>query len=250
MERTSNEIQVREQRGLNIFESLESFEAGQRMAKMFAQSDIVPATFKGSVGNCVIALDMANRLSMNPLMVMQNLYVVHGTPSWSSKFMIACFNVCGRFTPIAYESNVASEKDENKWACRAVTTSKETGEKLTGTVVSMKMADKEGWAMRSGSKWKTMPEQMLKYRAAAFLIRTVAPEITLGFYTKEEVEDGVLIEDGVVTEEELKNCEYAEEVAQEETEACHVQTDGRESQGNEKAAKPVDTEELFKNVNM
>ena len=58
----------------------------------------------------------------------------------------------------------------------------------------MEMADKEGWTKKSGSKWLTMPDQMLIYRAAAFWSRAYAPEISMGFHTKEEAEDSVFEE--------------------------------------------------------
>ena len=51
------------------------------------------------------------------------------------------------------------------------------------------MAKKEGWFNKSGSKWQTMPEQMLRYRAAAFWQRVYCPEISMGFMTTEEAED-------------------------------------------------------------
>ena len=51
------------------------------------------------------------------------------------------------------------------------------------------MAKAEGWYTKNGSKWKTMPEQMLQYRAAAFWTRAYAPEIALGMHTAEEIHD-------------------------------------------------------------
>lgn len=59
------------------------FEVLQRMGKMYAESTIVPDTYKKNVGNCIIAVEMAKRMGAMPLMVMQNLYVVHGTPAFS-----------------------------------------------------------------------------------------------------------------------------------------------------------------------
>jgi hypothetical protein len=79
-----------------------------------------------------------------------------------------------------------SEKEDE---CYAVTTEKATGREIVGPVVSMQMAKEEGWSTKSGSKWKTMPQLMLRYRAAAFLIRTTAPEIGLGLYTTDELQD-------------------------------------------------------------
>ena len=51
------------------------------------------------------------------------------------------------------------------------------------------MAIQEGWYFKKGSKWQTMPQQMAMYRAAAFFGRVYAPEVTMGIYTKDEVED-------------------------------------------------------------
>jgi len=53
----------------------------------------------------------------------------------------------------------------------------------------MAMAEAEGWSTKPGSKWKTMPELMLRYRAAAFFARIYAPDITLGMQTSEESMD-------------------------------------------------------------
>ena len=85
------------------FATMEGFQLLQRISNMFAKSSLVPKTFQGNLPDCAIAVNMAQRLNADPLMVMQNLYVVYGTPSWSSKFLIAVFNQCGRYTSIHYE---------------------------------------------------------------------------------------------------------------------------------------------------
>jgi len=55
------------------------------------------------------------------------------------------------------------------------------------------MAAAEGWATKAGSKWKTMPELMLRYRAAAFFGRLYAPDILMGMQTAEEAVDVVSV---------------------------------------------------------
>lgn len=180
---------------LDYFGTIQGFESGQRIAKMFAGSNLVPDTFKNDVGGCLIALEMAQRMKANVLQVMQSLYIVKGKPSFSSAFLIACFNQTGRFTPIHYE--FVGEEGNDDWGCRAVTTDKQTGEEFKSVLVTIGMAKAEGWWSkidRNGketSKWQTMPELMLRYRSATFLIRTTAPEIALGFQTTEEVRDYV-----------------------------------------------------------
>lgn len=161
----------------------------QRVAKMFASSPLVPQMYQGDrgIGSCVIALNMAHRMRADPLMIMQNLYVVHGRPSWSAQFLIACFNQTGRFSPIRYRF-VGTEGSDN-WGCRAYTKDLETGEEVQGPLITIKLAKAEGWYDKKGSKWQTMPEMMLQYRAAAWMIRTTAPEIAMGLPTQDEQHD-------------------------------------------------------------
>lgn len=157
------------------------------MVKVFANSQLVPQTFKGDIGACLIAMNMANRMGADILQVMQSLYIVHGKPSFSSAFLIACFNRCGRFSTIRYR--MGGEPGTDSWSCTAYCTELSTGEVIEGVTVTIAMAKSEGWYNKTGSKWKTMPELMLRYRAATFLIRSVAPEIALGFTTTEEAID-------------------------------------------------------------
>lgn len=139
----------------------------------------------------MICLDMANRLRCSPLMVAQCLYIVQGKPSWSAQFVIAAINSCGRFTPLRF---VMSGED-TKRQCHCESTDAKTGETLIGPVVSMQMAKAEGWIDKSGSKWRTMPELMLRYRAGAFFGRLYAPDVLLGLYTQDETLDIVNVQD-------------------------------------------------------
>ena len=157
------------------------FEHAQRIAKLLSSSDLVPNQYKGNIANTMVALEMAHRMNASPLMVMQNLHIIHGRPSWGSSFIIASLNSCGRFGTLRFESTPTS--------CKAVTTDKQSGTILEGPTVTMEMAKLEGWSEKPGSKWKTMPELMLKYRAAAFFGRLYAPEIMMGLYSADEVVD-------------------------------------------------------------
>ncbi|WP_341959247.1 hypothetical protein [Pseudomonas sp. RC10] len=169
------------------FFDLDGFALMQRIANAFTQSNLVPKQYQGNLPNCMIALDMAQRIGANPLMVMQNLYVVHGTPSWSSKFLIATVNTCGRYSTLRYEWQGTKGKDD--FGCRAWAIEKETGERLDGIWVTWKMVKAEGWSSKNGSKWLTMEDQMFIYRAAAFWQRAYAPDIGMGLITEEEARD-------------------------------------------------------------
>ena len=164
-----------------------------------------------ATSNCLIALNMANRMGYDPLMIMQNLYIIEGRPAWSSQFIIAAINACGKFDPLQFEivnegekeieyvssywengkklSSKATVKLENL-TCIAWTTDKK-GNRLQSDKISMEMAVKEGWYQKNGSKWQTMAGQMLRYRAAAFFGRIYAPEILMGIYAADEIRDFV-----------------------------------------------------------
>lgn len=169
------------------FFTSEGFELMQRISKAFAASDLVPPQYQGNIPNCMIALDMAKRIGANPLLVMQNLYIVHGTPGWSSKFLIATVNTCGRFSALRYEWKGTPGAAD--YGCRAWAVEKETGERLDGIWVTWAMVKAEGWSSKKGSKWLTMPDQMFLYRAAAFWQRVYAPDLAMGLQTAEEVKD-------------------------------------------------------------
>ena len=171
------------------FQSAEGFELLQRQAKMFCGSSLVPQQFQGeqNFGNAIIALEMAQRMNASPLMVMQNLYIVYGNPGWSSKFLIATFNQCGRFEAIKYKET--GKKGTDSQGIIAYTREKGSDEIIQGPEVTILIAKQEGWYDKKGSKWKTMPDQMLRYRAAAWLIRTTAPEISMDLQTTDEIID-------------------------------------------------------------
>lgn len=184
----SSEVAIKQQNTNSMasycFSSAEAFEAAQRMAKALSQATLVPKEYINNIPNCIIALEVAHRLNASPTMVMQNLYIVHGRPSWSSQFIISAVNSCGRFTPLQF--HLDGEGDD--WGCY-VTTKDKDGQILKGPRVNITMAKKEGWYSKNGSKWQTMPEVMLRYRAASFFGRLYAPDVLMGMYTAEEAED-------------------------------------------------------------
>jgi len=170
-----------------VFSNIQAFEEAQRIAKALASSTLIPQQFQGQAGyaNCLVALNISRRMGMDPLMVMQNLHIIHGRPSWSSQFIIGLINGCGRFSPLRYD--ISGKGDT--LSCAAVATEIKTGEELRGPEVTMAMAKREGWATKAGSKWITMPDLMIRYRSAAFWGRLYIPELLVGIQTQEEVID-------------------------------------------------------------
>ena len=174
---------------LSAFSSENAFVSVQRMAKALASSTLVPDAYRGeaNLGNCIIALELSQRIGASVMAVMQSMVPIHGKPTWSASFLIATVNSCGRFSPMRFRW--VGKEGTDEWGCRAFAVERDSNLELVGALVTIAMAKVEGWYGKSGSKWKTMPEQMLQYRAGAFWCRTYAPEIALGMHTSEEVQD-------------------------------------------------------------
>ena len=171
---------------LKVF-SMRDFEFAQRMAKLLATSTLVPRIYQGQEGfsNCMIALEIANRVKVSPMVVMQNMVPINGRPSWSSQYLIGKVNTCGKFSPLRY----VLDNDETPTSCYCEAKDLASGEILRGEKITIAMAKAEGWFDRNGSKWKTMPGQMLRFRAASWWQRVHCPELSLGLPTQEEAID-------------------------------------------------------------
>ena len=164
----------------SVYSSIQSFESAQRIAASLADSALVPNAYRGQQGlpNCIVAIEIANRMGMSPFQVMQNLNVIHGRPSWSSQFIIGLIQGCGRFEDFSY--------DETQDACQCVARLKSTGVLVDGPRITLEMAKREGWT--KNTKWSTMPQTMLRYRAASAFGRFHIPDLILGIQSVEENE--------------------------------------------------------------
>jgi hypothetical protein len=172
---------------LSVFADGQSFNTALRMAQCLSTSTVVPKEYQSNVGNCMIAIEMASRINTSPMMVMQNLYIVNGRPAWSSQWIIAMINSSRRYkTELQFEFGKAPE--DGGLSCRAWAEDY-SGHKVYGPKITMTMANSEGWTSKNGSKWKTMPEVMIQYRAASFFGRMNCPDMIMGIYTQEEVLD-------------------------------------------------------------
>lgn len=230
--------------GLNMFANQDSFNTGYKMAQILSASTIVPKTFQGNIGNTMIAIDIAQRLHTNPLMIMQNVYVVYGMPSFSAKFLIACINASGLFaTPLRYE--FVGEKGKDDWGCYAYAIDKQ-GELLKGSTITIGIAKQKGWYQKDGSNWKVEPEQMLRYRAATRFQSAYCPEITCGLAVKEELEDDDYTEITTDNVEQLSAEEKLAQAQQQEEQQANTQSldmNNGENKEEDKAANNSPSDE-------
>jgi len=158
------------------------FEHSQRVAKMFAASELVPPHLRGKMADCLIAYAIAKRTREEPLVVLQNIYFVSGRAGWSATYMIAKANRSGVF---ARRINWRVEGEGKNLRVTAFATLADSGEPVEATA-SMAMAEAEGWT--KNPKYRTMPDQMLRYRSATMLIRLFAPEVMMGLPVADEID--------------------------------------------------------------
>lgn len=171
----------------NMWNDAESMKLTISAAKMLASTAAMPDSYKGKVGDCMILIDLAGRMGLSPIAVAQFTQVVKGNLTWKGQACKALIDGSGRFRNSRYE--MFGEEGKDSWGCRLVAERKADGVTVIGPEVSIKMANDMGWTARNGSPWLTMPELMLRYRAATFFARTECPETLMGFYTADEMAD-------------------------------------------------------------
>lgn len=157
------------------------------MANMLAKSTIVPVAYQNRPENTFVALDMASRMGISPMVVMQNLFVIQGKPSWSGQAMASMIRNSKEFKKVTLHYVGTEGKDD--WGAYVSAERANDGLIIKGATVTIAVAKKEGWYQKSGSKWQTIPELMLAYRAYAWFARVHAPEIMMGLQSTEEVYD-------------------------------------------------------------
>lgn len=192
--------------------STQGFALAQRIANAFASSNAVPEQFRShtlkknpsgdqwvenpsSLGNCIVAIEVAQAVGMSITAVMQNADVIEGKLRWSGKFVIAAINRSGRFTPLRFNMRnlgriTAAYKEKTGWdkenrrpifaersieidneecICWALPRGFQTPPGIytldqvraaglpviESAPVTMQMVVEEGWYAKSGSKWQT-----------------------------------------------------------------------------------------------
>lgn len=174
----------------DMFTTLEAFNASWKIAGALCEMSMLAPHFRGQENrsNCMMLLNIAHsyrHMGIGPFTVAQNLVPVNGKYGWLGQFVAALVNVSKRF---AEDLRYEFDGEGDQYGCTAVSKRKD-GSDIRGTKITWEMVKAEGWYSKSGSKWKTMPQQMFLYRAAAFFGRAYTPDLLMGFGTADELED-------------------------------------------------------------
>lgn len=150
----------------------------------------VPKHLQGNSADCLAVIMQAMQWQMNPFAVAQKTHVVNGTLGYEAQLVIAVINSSPLLaTRLAYEwsnnwtgVNGKTDKSPDRivrvWATLR-------GENVPRELtVSMAQA-----GVRNSPNWETDPRQQLAYLAAKRWARLHAPDVVLGVYTPDELEE-------------------------------------------------------------
>jgi hypothetical protein len=154
---------------------------------------MVPAAYQGKPEACMVALMYAAQLGENPMLIFQEMAPIKGRPTTSARFAIARANKSGLLRgTISWSSKGGG--DGLEVTASAVLAA--TGETIR-VAVSMAEAKADGWTQNP--KYKSIPEQMLRWRSATRLISLFLPEVLFGLAVREEIVERVNVQEVAAT---------------------------------------------------
>lgn len=190
MENNQNQLAPQTDIKTEVSNVITDMRSAYKLAEVMCQAQVIPDAYKNKPADCMIAIDMANRMGVSPLMVMQSLYVVRGKPSWSGQACMSFIQSNPNFKDVM--PVYIGEPGTDQRGCYIQATKVSDNTIIRGTCVTIAMAKAEGWTKPKKdtiSKWITMPELMLAYRASAFFARVYCPAVLMGVAVEGEIED-------------------------------------------------------------
>ena len=175
---------IAQQSSLDYLTNANAFEHLWRVATAFSGSKMVPVHFQNKPQDTFIAIQMALQIKVDPFLCLQNIQVINNKPSFSASFLIGLANTRGPFAgPLSWTTE--GEGESLAVTCHAKM--KADPAQVVSVTVSMAMAKAENWT--KNPKYRSIPEQMLRYRSATWLIRLYCPEVSCGMQTEDEIID-------------------------------------------------------------
>lgn len=173
-----------------------------RIADLMASGrTTIPKHLQGSQGDCFAVSLQAMQWGMNPFAVAQKTHLVNGTLGYEAQLVIAVLNSSPALsTRLNYQwsdnwagVNGKSDKSPDRW-CSVWATLKGESEPRVLTVSMAQVGD-----VRNSPNWVADPRQQLAYLTAKRWGRLHAPDVILGVYTPDELQDGFEVTERDIT---------------------------------------------------
>jgi hypothetical protein len=207
MENENNEVSIVEVEKPNRTPVLQSFADNWKIAQQYAKSDLIPDNYKNKPENVIIALGMSSKMNLDLFTIMQNLDIVKGKARWNGSFCRTLIEKTGKFKDL--DLVYTGEKGKDTYGCYLQAVRKNDNQIVKGAEVTVGMAKAENWWSKKDkygnetSKWQSLTELMLGYRAMSFFARLHCPEALSGVYTGEEIDDMEQVEEKKIIEDVL-----------------------------------------------
>ena len=151
-----------------------------RYAEALSTAGLLPDSFRGQPANVLLGMELAGALDLAPIVVINELAVIGGKPSFYAKFMRSLVRRAGHRLRESFVDGVARcvivRVDDPEW-------------EHVATWDEAKARQHDYWGK---GHWKKNPELMLKNRALSECAREACPEVLGGVaYTPDEVADFV-----------------------------------------------------------
>ncbi len=176
---------------VNVSRPIQSLDEAYRLAANLAQAGLMPRDLRGKPPDVLAILLYGQDLGLSPMQSVQGIYVVEGRPSLSAQLWLALIRRAGHKVSVlehtAETCTVHIVRGDTGEEHKATFT---IGEAITANRVAMK--DGKLWARSEKGKplpWELYPKAMLLARAVSACCRFIAPELALGFYSEDEVEE-------------------------------------------------------------
>lgn len=156
------------------------------MAKLIAESDLVPKDYKGKAGNVIVAMGMGAELGIPPLQALQGIAVINGRPAVWGDLLLAIVQKSPLY--ISHEETF----DATTMTATAVFNRRGSPKPYVG-VFSQKDAETARLWKKEGP-WTNYPKRMLQLRARAFAIRDGFSDVLKGMSSAEELSDVITVE--------------------------------------------------------
>lgn len=165
-----------------------------RLAELMASSRITcPKHLQGNVGDCAAVIGQAMRWGMDHNAVAQKTHLVNGALGYEAQLIIAVLNNSralatrldfewfGDWTGVDGKNDKSPQRGVRVWATMR---GEQAPRRLEVTMAQV-------GAVRNSPNWASDPRQQVAYLAAKRWGRLHAPDVILGVYTPDELEDAV-----------------------------------------------------------
>ena len=238
--------------------SYTELEGMMNLARLMATSKVTIPTHLKNEGDCLAIVMQSAQWGMNPFSVAQKTFLLNGVLGYESQLVSAIIN---KNAPIKQRLQYefignwdkvignTKEKTSQKGNTYRVNASTPADEKGCGVIVRATMTDEDKpreltlmftqVTIRNSTLWAEDPKQQLAYLAAKKWARLYCPDVILGVYTKDEVEQivgNVTIEDTLVNEENIQDVTIIETPEPQQTNQTKID-DSNVKKGPTPAAK-------------